>query len=78
MLQFRPSACLFNEEKMTICLETFRLNAVKTLHCAKHAHQQQSGLHYADSKPIQPATLGKNSELATELWRRSEEWVRQG
>jgi NAD(P)-dependent dehydrogenase (short-subunit alcohol dehydrogenase family) len=48
-----------------------------TLHCAMHAPQQESGLYYADSKPMQPASLGRNAELAAELWRRSEEWVSQ-
>jgi NAD(P)-dependent dehydrogenase (short-subunit alcohol dehydrogenase family) len=48
-----------------------------TLHCAMHAPQQESGLYYADSKPMQPAALGRNSELASELWLRSEEWVSQ-
>ena len=48
-----------------------------TLYCAMHAPQQESGLYYADSKPMQPAALGRNSELAAELWRRSEEWVSQ-
>jgi len=33
-------------------------------------------LYYADSQPVQPAALGNNSELALELWRRSEEWVK--
>lgn len=49
--------------------------ALTTLHCAMHAPQQESGLYYADSKPIQPAALGRNSELATALWERSEVWV---
>jgi NAD(P)-dependent dehydrogenase (short-subunit alcohol dehydrogenase family) len=48
-----------------------------TLHCAMHAPKHESGLYYADSKPIQPAALGRNSELAAELWRRSEVWVNQ-
>jgi NAD(P)-dependent dehydrogenase (short-subunit alcohol dehydrogenase family) len=51
--------------------------ALTTLHCAMHAPHQESGLYYADSKPIQPAALGQNSELAAELWRRSEAWVKQ-
>jgi NAD(P)-dependent dehydrogenase (short-subunit alcohol dehydrogenase family) len=49
--------------------------ALTTLHCAMHAPQQESGLYYADSKPIQPSVLGRNSELATALWKRSEVWV---
>ena len=49
-----------------------------TLHCAMHAPQQESGLYYADSKPKQPSALGQNSELAAELWERSEKWVSQG
>jgi len=46
-----------------------------TLHCAMYAPQQESGLYYVDSKQMQPAELGRNSELAAELWRRSEIWV---
>ena len=49
--------------------------ALTTLHCAMHAPQQESGLYYADSKPIQSSVLGRNSELATALWKRSEVWV---
>ena len=49
--------------------------ALTTLHCAMHAPKQESGLYYADSKPMQPAGLGQDSELAAELWERSEEWV---
>jgi len=49
--------------------------ALTTLHCAMHAPQQESGLYYADSKPIPPSALGLNSELATALWKRSEVWV---
>ena len=51
--------------------------ALTTLHCAMHASKQESGLYYADSKPMQPAGLGQDSELASELWERSEEWVSQ-
>lgn len=51
--------------------------ALTTLHCAMHAPKQESGLYYADSKPMQPAGLGQDSELASELWERSEEWVSQ-
>jgi NAD(P)-dependent dehydrogenase (short-subunit alcohol dehydrogenase family) len=50
--------------------------ALTTLHCAMHAPKEESGLYYADAKPVQPAALGNNSELALELWRRSEEWVK--
>ena len=49
--------------------------ALTTLHCALHAPQQESGLYYSDSQPKQPAALGQNSELAAELWKRSEVWV---
>ena len=49
--------------------------ALTTLHCAMHAPQHESGLYYADSKPREPAALGRDSELAAELWRRSEAWV---
>jgi NAD(P)-dependent dehydrogenase (short-subunit alcohol dehydrogenase family) len=48
-----------------------------TLHCALHAPQQESGLYYADSQPVQPASLGQNLKLAAELWRRSEVWIQQ-
>lgn len=46
-----------------------------TLHCALHAPQSESGLYYADSQPTQPALIGQDSELATNLWERSEVWV---
>jgi retinol dehydrogenase-12 len=49
--------------------------ALTTLHCAMHAPQQETGLYYADSKPREPAALGKDTELAAELWKRSEAWV---
>ena len=51
--------------------------ALTTLHCSLHAPQQESGLYYSDSQPKQPAALGQNSELAAELWKRSEVWVNQ-
>ena len=46
-----------------------------TLHCAMHAPQTESGLYYADSQPTQASALGQDSELATNLWERSEVWV---
>jgi retinol dehydrogenase-12 len=46
-----------------------------TLHCAMHAPQSESGLYYADSQPTQPSAIGQDSELATNLWERSEVWV---
>jgi hypothetical protein len=52
--------------------------ALTTLHCAMRAPKQETGLFYADSKPMQPAGLGQDSELSAELWERSEEWIGHG
>ena len=49
-----------------------------TLHCALHASQSESGLYYADCKPVRPCALGQDQALARELWERSEAWVRAG
>ena len=49
--------------------------ALTTLHCAVHAPQQESGLYYSESQPMQPAVLGQNTELSAQLWKRSEVWV---
>ncbi|MFZ4745035.1 MAG: SDR family oxidoreductase [Limnohabitans sp.] len=46
-----------------------------TLHCAMHAPQKESGLYYADCKPMQPSALGQSSELSAALWERSEVWI---
>lgn len=49
-----------------------------TLHCAMTAPQNESGLYYADSRPVQPAPLGQDADLARELWQRSQAWVAGG
>jgi retinol dehydrogenase-12 len=51
--------------------------AATTLHCATSpAAGQQSGLYYDKSQPKEPSALAQDRALASELWRRSEEWVR--
>lgn len=46
-----------------------------TLHCALHAPHTESGLYYADCKPVRPSALGQDPDLARVLWERSEAWV---
>lgn len=46
-----------------------------SLHCALHAPHSESGLYYADCKPVRPSALGQDPALARELWERSEAWV---
>jgi retinol dehydrogenase-12 len=46
-----------------------------TLHCAMVAPQSETGLYYADCRPVPPAALGQDAQLARELWQRSERWV---
>ena len=49
--------------------------AQTTLHCAVHAPHSESGLYYANSRPTQPALLGQNAELASQLWEHSIQWT---
>jgi NAD(P)-dependent dehydrogenase (short-subunit alcohol dehydrogenase family) len=46
-----------------------------TLHCAMRAPHSDSGLYYADCKPISPSLLGQDANLARALWERSEAWL---
>jgi len=46
-----------------------------TLHCALHAPHTESGLYYADCKPVRPSALGQDLDLAKALWARSEAWL---
>jgi len=46
-----------------------------TLHCALHAPHTESGLYYADCKPVRPSALGQDVDLAKALWARSEAWL---
>jgi NAD(P)-dependent dehydrogenase (short-subunit alcohol dehydrogenase family) len=46
-----------------------------TLHCALHAPHTESGLYYADCKPVRPSPLGQDPDLARVLWERSEAWI---
>ena len=46
-----------------------------TLHCAMLAPQCESGLYYADCKPVTPAFLGQDEALARKLWEQSEAWL---
>lgn len=51
--------------------------AQTTLYCAlAPAVADQTGLYYSDSRPTPPSSAGQSTELAAELWRRSEAWVR--
>ena len=46
-----------------------------TLHCALHAPQSESGLYYANCKPVRPSALGQDTDLARELLERSAAWM---
>ena len=48
-----------------------------TLYCACSAEvAEQTGLYYDKCQVRTPSALGRDVNLAAELWRRSEEWVR--
>ena len=46
-----------------------------TLHCALQAPVGETGLYFADCKPVRPSALGQDVHLARELWDRSEAWL---
>lgn len=50
--------------------------AQTTLYCAMRAPASESGLYYADCRPVRPARNGLDMALAQELWQRSEAWTR--
>jgi NAD(P)-dependent dehydrogenase (short-subunit alcohol dehydrogenase family) len=51
--------------------------AATTLHCATSAEaDSETGLYYDKCRPRNPSKLARDQSLATELWRRSEDWVR--
>ena len=51
--------------------------AKTTMFCATAPEPaQQTGLYYDKCKPRTPSAMGQDQALATELWKRSEEWVR--
>lgn len=50
--------------------------AQTTLHCALSAPAGETGLYYADCGVAAPTAVARNPDLARELWRRSEEWLR--
>ena len=53
--------------------------AKTTLHCALSATVAgETGLYYSDGAVKLPSRAGQDPALASELWRRSEAWVRQG
>ena len=56
-------------------LLTAEEGARTTLHCALHAPHTESGLYYADCKPVRPSALGQDPDLARVLWERSEAWI---
>jgi retinol dehydrogenase-12 len=57
-------------------LITAEEGAQTTLHCALRAPNTESGLYYADCRPVRPARNGRDAALAQELWQRSEAWTR--
>ena len=55
---------------------TVEEGAKTTLYCATSPDcAGETGLYYDSSKVKEPGAAAKNVELATELWRRSEEWT---
>jgi NAD(P)-dependent dehydrogenase (short-subunit alcohol dehydrogenase family) len=56
-------------------LLTPKEGARSTLHCAMRAPHSESGLYYADCKPMSPSLLGQDANLARALWERSEAWL---
>jgi retinol dehydrogenase-12 len=50
--------------------------AKTTLYCATSPDcANVTGLYYDSSRPVEPGPAAKDSVLAAELWRRSEEWT---
>ncbi|MCZ4316806.1 SDR family oxidoreductase [Comamonadaceae bacterium G21597-S1] len=50
--------------------------ALTTLHCSTaDAVANETGLYYDKCQPRTPSALGRDSQLAAELWRRSASWV---
>jgi NAD(P)-dependent dehydrogenase (short-subunit alcohol dehydrogenase family) len=53
--------------------------AKTTLHCATSATVAgETGLYYSDCAVKLPSRAGQDPALASELWRRSDAWTRQG
>jgi NAD(P)-dependent dehydrogenase (short-subunit alcohol dehydrogenase family) len=50
--------------------------AKTTLYCALSAPPEETGLYYAHRRVAAPTAVARDVELARELWRRSEEWLR--
>jgi len=46
-----------------------------TLYCALSAPAEETGSYYADCRVATPTPAARSSELARELWRRSEGWL---
>jgi len=46
-----------------------------SLYCAMQAPHSESGLYYADCKPVTPSLLGQDEALAHKLWEHSEAWL---
>lgn len=50
--------------------------AKTTLHCATSAEAgEETGLYYADCRVTEQTRLARDTALAAELWKRSEDWV---
>jgi NAD(P)-dependent dehydrogenase (short-subunit alcohol dehydrogenase family) len=51
--------------------------ALTTLHCATSSGAgAETGLYYDECRPKVPSKIARDTNLATELWRRSEDWLR--
>jgi retinol dehydrogenase-12 len=52
--------------------------AKTTLYCAASPEAgKETGLYYDRSQPVEPHPLARDESFGEELWRRSEEWVRE-
>lgn len=53
------------------------MGALTTLHCATSPSVgTQTGLYYDECRPKVPSKVAQDVNLATELWNRSEDWLR--
>ena len=48
--------------------------AMTSLHCILHAPQHETGLYYANCRPVLPSAMGRNEEEAEKLWVNSMEF----
>jgi NAD(P)-dependent dehydrogenase (short-subunit alcohol dehydrogenase family) len=61
-----------------LAMITTEEGAMTTLYCATSAKAgDETGLYYTKSRPIEPSKVAQDTALAAELWKRSEDWLRQ-